>query len=250
MGNMLHQLLAVESDLAQQSRNILDVETKATFTKKQDLFDGVMKVYTPSESDGELIPTETKEIVTTVKEKLDYAKDAVIKAIDATLSKEETNASGNAKASLILDDGTDFGVLSATSLIALEKNLIRIREVYKEIPTVDPARTWTHDPTQSRAIYVAPVDTKFRSVKKMVTLVKAPATVQFPAQVELVSTDVQVGKYETTYTSGRLQPIDKSNLLAKIDNLILAVKQARQAANQAQVVNVKLGDKIFAYINS
>ena len=44
MGNMLHQLLAVEQDLVQQSRNILDVECKNTFTKKQDLFQRVKKL--------------------------------------------------------------------------------------------------------------------------------------------------------------------------------------------------------------
>jgi hypothetical protein len=247
---MLHQLLSCEGDLAQQSRNILDVECLNTFTKKEDLFDGVLKNYVSFDQNGEQIPLEKKELVTTVAEKLDYAKDAMIKAIDATISKEETNASGTAKAPLVLDDGTEFGTLSATSLIALEKYLVRIREVYKRIPTVDPARSWTKDATQARAIYVAPVETKFRSVEKLDVITKAAATDKFPAQTELVKNVVQVGKYETTYSTGRLQPIEKSNLLTKIDTLIQAVKQARQQANQAQVVNVKLGDKIFTYINS
>jgi hypothetical protein len=249
-GNFLHQLLCVEQDLAQQSRNILDVECLNTFTKKEDLFDGVLKNYVSFDQNGEQIPPEKKELVTTVAEKLDYAKDAMIKAIDATISKEETNASGTATAPLKLDDGTDFGTLSATSLIALEKYLVRIREVYKKIPTVDPARSWTKDPTQARAIYVAPVETKFRSVEKLEVLLKAAATDKFAAQTELVKNVVQVGRYETTYSTGRLQPIEKSNLLSKIDTLIQAVKQARQQANQAQVVNVKLGDKLFTYINS
>lgn len=246
----LFQVLAVESDLNQQSRAILDVEAKSTFTKKQDLFDGVQKNYIPLDSDGEQIPPETKEIVTTVKEKLEYAKTSTIKAIDATLSKEETNASGIAKAKLILDDGTDFGTLSATSLIALEKYLVRVRDVYKEIPTTDPTRTWTKDKTSARDIYIAPVDTKFRTVKKQVVITKSPATDKFPAQVELIQSDVQSGKYETVYSTGRLQPIEKSNLLTKIDNLIMAIKKARQDANNVDAINVKIGDSIFAYINS
>jgi hypothetical protein len=246
----LFQVLAVEADLVQQSKNILDIEAKNTFTKKQDHFDGLLKNYVTSESDGEQIPSESKEVVTTVTEKLDYTKDAVIKAIDATLSKEETNSAAIAKADLTLDDGTKFGTLSATSLIALEKFLVRIRDVYKEIPTVDPARTWNKDVTSKRDLYIAPVETKFRSVKKQVVLVKSPATDKFPAQVELVQSDVQVGRYETTYITGRLQPIEKSNLLTKIDNLIMAVKKARQTANNVDAVDVKLGAKIFNYINS
>ena len=244
----LHQLLAVEGDLNQQSKNILE-ETTSALSKKQDLFDGLLKTYISSEDNGEQIPPESKEIVTTVAEKLDYAKTAVIKAIDATISKEETNASGSAKAELKVD-GVDFGVLSATSLIALEKFLVRIRESYKMIPTLDPSRSWKKDSTVDRAVYVSPVETKFRSVKKQKVITLAPETDKHPAQVQLVQDDVQVGKYETTYSSGRLQPIQKSNLLNKIDNLILAVKQAREAANQVDTINVKLGHKIFDDINS
>jgi hypothetical protein len=245
----LHQLLAVEGDLNQKGKLILE-ETTATLSKKQDLFDGLLKTYISSEDNGEQIPPESKEIVTTVAEKLDYAKDAVIKSIDATISKEETNASGNAKAPLILDDGTDFGTLSATSLIALEKFLVRIRETYKAIPTLDPSRSWKKNPTVDRAIYSSPTETKFRSVKKSKVITLAPETDKHPAQVQLVQDDIQVGKYETVYSSGRLQPIDKSGLLNKIDTLILAVKQAREAANQVDAINVKLGEKIFNYINS
>jgi hypothetical protein len=246
--NFLHALLAVESDLQQQSKSIVE-EMTSTFTKKQDHFDGLLKNYVSSEVEGELIPPESKEIVTTVQEKLDYAKTAVIKAIDATLSKEETNASGKAVAQLVVN-GTDFGKLSATSLIALEKFLVRERESYKNIPTLDPSKSWTKDANQSRAVYLTPVDTKFRSVKKQQVIVKAPATDKFPAQVELVQNDVQVGKYETVYSSGRLQPIEKSKLLTKIDDLIMAVKQAREEANQVEVIDVKLGDKIFKFIHS
>jgi len=244
----LHQLLAVESDLNQQAKNIQE-ETVSTFTKKQDLFDGVLKLYKPNEEGGEQIPPESKEIVTTVTEKLDYAKAAVIKAIDATISKEETNASGNAKAELKVD-GINFGKFSATSLIALEKFLVRLREEYKCIPTLDPARTWTKDATTVRQSYQAPIDVKFRSVKRQVVITLSPATEKFPANTVLATEDTQVGKYETTYTSGRLQPIEKSNLLSKIDNMILAVKQAREEANQVDVVEVKLGNKIFDFIHS
>ena len=245
----LHQVLACEQDLVQQSRNILDVETKATFTKKQDHFDGLLKSYVSMVEGGDMVPPESKEIVTTVAEKLQYAKDSVIKALDATLSKEETNSSGIAKAPLVVN-GTDFGVFSATSLIALEKVLVRIRDVYKEIPTTDPTRSWIKDRTQDRDIYVSPSETKYRGAKKMEVITKSAATDKFPAQTEMVSVDVQVGKYETVYSTGRLLPIEKSNLLSKIDAMILAVKSARQEANNVTAVDVKFGDKLFAFINS
>jgi len=245
--NMLHQLIAVEPDLAQQSRAIME-ETVNTFTKKADHFDGVQKLYKPYEDGGEQIPDEIKEIVTTVDEKLDYAKKIVIRSMDATISKEETNASGKARASLVVD-GVDFGELAATSLIALERILERIREEYKAIPTLDPTKTWTKSDDTGKMLYKTPIEVKFRAVKTKVPLVLAPATDKFPAQVQVLDSDKQVGRYETIYRSGRLTPTEKSDLLEKIDNLVLAVKKAREKANQTQVVQVDLGRKIFDYIH-
>lgn len=245
--NMLHQLIAVEPDLAQQSRAIME-ETVNTFTKKADHFDGVQKIYKPYEDGGEQIPDEIKEVVTTVQEKLDYAKKIVIRAMDATISKEETNASGTARAELVVD-GVNFGELAATSLIALERMLERIREEYKAIPTLDPTKSWVKADFTGRILYETPIEVKFRAVKTKIPLVLSPATDKFPAQVQVLDSDKQVGRYETIYRSGRLTPTEKSNLLEKIDNLVLAVKKAREKANQTKAVQVDLGKKIFEFIH-
>lgn len=243
----LHALIAYEQDLAQQSKAILD-EAANTFLKKQDHFDGIQKSYSPFTEGGEQIPTETKEVVTTVEEKLAYTHKAVIKAINATLSKEETNASGVAKAALIVD-GVNFGEFSATSFISLERSLTRIRDLYKDIPTLDPTKTWTKKDSTGKVLYETEPEVKFRTNKKQTPLVLYAATDKHPAQVQIITTDEQVGKYDTVYRSGRLTPLEKSKLLEKIDNLIVAVKKAREKANQADVVSVEVGGKIFDYIH-
>ena len=243
----LHALIAYEQDLAQQSKAIME-EADNTFLKKQDHFDGVQKVYNAFVDGGEKIPPEVKEVVTTVEDKLAYTQKAVIKAINATLSKEETNASGVAKASLIVD-GINFGDFSATSFISLERSLNCIRNLYKSIPTLDPTKTWTKKDSTGRVLYETASEVKFRTNKKQIPLVLAPATDKFAAQVQIVTTDEQVGQYDTVYRSGRLTPLEKSNLLEKIDNLIIAVKKAREKANQADVVSVEVGGKIFDYIH-
>ena len=53
-------------------------EAMVTFVKRSDHFDGVSKVFVSSVEDAQAIPPEKKEIVTTVKEKLDYAKKDII----------------------------------------------------------------------------------------------------------------------------------------------------------------------------
>lgn len=241
--NQLHQLLAVENDRKQQAINIMN-ETVATFQKKPDHFDGMRKDYHAVEEDGMKIPPEYKEIVTTVKDKLNYSEEAVIKAIDAHISKEETNSSGGANAVLKIGD-TEFN-LSATSLLALESHLIKIRNMYKAIPTLDPAKKWSKD---EMGIYNAEPSVTYRTEKQAKVIQLAKATDRHAEQATLVNEDVQVGHYITVNKSGKVKPKQKSDLLANIDKLIDAVKVARAKANQAEVENVKIGKKIFDYIN-
>ena len=242
--NQLHQLLAVENDRKQQANNILQ-ETIDTFSKKHDHFDGIKKTYESYDEADQKIPPELKEIVTTVKDKLAYSQQAISKGIDAQISKEETNASGIVKAELKIDN-TSFGDLSATSLLALEQFLIKIRNMYKVIPTLDPTKKWN----LKDGIYETDQEVKYRTEKKIEKIVKAEATKEHPAQVDLINIDRQVGEYLTVYKSGKITPFQKSQLLEKIDNLIDAVKKARSKANESEVKNIKIGDKIFQYINN
>lgn len=242
--NQLHQLLAVENDRKQQAVNIMN-ETINTFQKKTEHFDGLKKIYTAFEEGGMEVPPETKEVKETVPSKLNYAKKSIIKAIDAQLSKEESNASGNVRAELIVN-GTNFGELSSTSLLALESHMIKIRTMYKAIPTLDPVRKWNKD---EFGIYVTESEVKFRAEKKQEKIVLYEATEHHPAQVSLEHVDKQVGQYDTVYKSGKITPKQKSDLLAKIDSIIDAVKRARAKANQAEITELKIGSKLFDYIN-
>jgi hypothetical protein len=245
-GNLLHQIIAVEKDLEQQARAIVEEATNI-FNKKADHCDGIMKVYKSYDEAGEKLPPESKEVVTTVKEKLDYTKESLTKAINTTLAREETNGSGRAVAELVVGN-TNFGKLSATSFIALERYLEKIRDEYKAIPTLDATKSWNKESSSGRNLYISQ-DTTYRTTRSNVPLVMAPATDKHPAQVQLVQKDSQVGEYHTTYFSGRITSLEKSLLLGKIDDLIIAVKKAREQANQVKVVEVDIGKKIFDFIN-
>jgi hypothetical protein len=242
--NQLHQLLAVENGRKQQAVNIMN-ETINTFQKKTDHFDGLTKIYSAFEEGGQEVPPETKEVKETVPSKINYAKKSIIKAIDAQLSKEESNASGIVRAELLVK-GVSFGELSSTSLLALESHMLKVRAVYKAIPTLDPVRKWNKD---EFGIYITDSEVKYKTSKKQQVITLYEATKEHPAQVQLDYVDTQVGQYDTTYKSGKITPKQKSDLLAKIDNIIDAVKRARAKANQAEIVEMKIGNKLFDYIN-
>lgn len=245
MSTQLHQIIACENDVVKQAESVRN-ETETTFLKKQEHFDGLRKDYSAKSDDEEQIPPEVKEVVTTVADKLSHTEKFMIKAINLTLSKEETNSSGNAKAELVVD-GTTFGTFSATSLLALEKKLVSLRKLYEEIPTLDPSRTW--DKSDIDNIFQTK-ELKYRTAKKVRAMTLAPATDKHPAQVQLVNEDVQVGTYNTTYYSGKIRPKLKSEYLERIDNLLVEVKKAREKANQVDVVDVTVASKIFDYIRN
>lgn len=248
-GTLLHQVLAVEHDKTGLSKKII-LETGKLFKDKQDHFDGLSKNYVSFEEGAkDEIPPESKEVVTTVLEKLEYSKDAISKAIDVVMTKEETNSSGKAVAEFIVGHKS-FGKYSATGYLALDKFLKEIRSMLEWIPTLDPTKVWSKETSTGRNLYETPKEVKYRSVKKQRVLTLAPATDKHPAQTQLVQEDVQVGLYETVFRSGRMTPGEKSAILAKIDDMILAAKEARGKANQAEVTQVKLGEEIFKYLLS
>ena len=245
MANKLHELLAVEQDRKHKATQAMG-EAINIFTKKDAHFDGMIKHYVAIEDDAEVIPDENKEIVTTIKEKLDAVMELVIAGIDAHASKEETNSSNVAKAELKVGDIV-FGTFSATTLLALEAQLAKLKELYQAMPLLDNTRKWNYD-TQ-KGMFKSADEVKFRSIKRPKVIVKYEATKEHPAQTELLYLDFQVGKYETTYFSGKITPAQKATLLKRIDEILETTKIARAKANNVEVNNIKIGKQIFDFIN-
>lgn len=246
MSNKLHEILALDQDRKNKANQAIG-ESKKTFIKNATAFDGMLKKYISTEENAEQMPEETKEMVTTVKKSLNTTLPPVIISIDASLTKEETNSSGTAKAELVVE-GQKFGTFSATTLLALEAKLAKVLDLYKVIPTVDTARKWRFD--KQNDVYRTEEEVKFRTIKRPKVVVMYEATEHHPAQTELVNIDFQVGKYETTYFSGRITPTEKSTLIDRFEKTIEAVKIARSKANNVPVKNVKLGKEIFDFIHN
>ncbi|MEO0898878.1 MAG: hypothetical protein AAFY71_20870 [Bacteroidota bacterium] len=245
MSNKLHEILAIEQDRKHKA-NLAIGEAKKVFTKNQSVFDGMIKQYVPMEEMADQIPEESKQLESTVMQLLTEKLKPVIVAMDATLSKEETNASNLAKAELKVGEKS-FGEFSATTLLALESYLGKVQDIYASIPVLDTSRKFTFD--EQLDYYRSDVEVKFRSIKRPKVIVKYEATDKHPAQTEIMNIDFQVGKYETTYFSGRITPTQKNRLLDRLEKLIEAVKVARSRANNVEVNQIKLGQDLFDFIH-
>jgi hypothetical protein len=245
---VLHQILAVEKDLNTKGDRII-AEGIKTFKEKTSHFDGRIKTYSSLEDKGEQIPPEKQEIVTTVKQKLDYVWGPLVDSIDISLTKEATNASGTTLTPLIVGS-TNLGEFNAIEFLSLETKLKGLRSFYMNIPTLDPTHAWAEDPQADRAgIYKTEPETSMRSTQVATPIVLAEATPQHKAQVELVKVSVQQGSFSTILSSGRVTPAMKSEYLSKIDDLIKGVKMARAQANQVPVIERKVGALLKAFIH-
>lgn len=250
--SQLHEILAVDKDLEQVSSKVVG-EAVVTFTKKTDHFTGhvrTLSMFDEARKKEEKSQEEIKEITTTVPEKLDYVAQHLVRYFDVLAQKETTNQ--QAKASVQLADGsTLLENVPATLLLALENKLAKLREMYDSLPTLQPGIEWEDDPSAKlRGVYKAKTPEYAQKTEKDFNFrVLVAATDKHPAQIEKWNIDKVVGEYKRDRVSGMLSPAQKSSLMAKLDSLIGAVKQARMRANTQEVVKFEVGKKIFDYLH-
>jgi hypothetical protein len=245
----LHELLSVESDLEGTANKIRE-EAIHTLAKKPDHFISMQKkleMFDESKSNENL--EERKEMVTTVKDKLDYVAEHHIRYIDAVFQKELTNSF--AKADLVVDGITLSMNVPATFLLGMETKLKKIRDVYEAIPTLAPGIKWEKDNTLGNGVYrSATPDIKLKTAKTFQHKILVNPTDKHPAQIEKWEESIPVGKYTTTTQCSMMTPAEKSNLIGRIDKLIQGCKQARQRANCAEVQKAEIGKVFFDYIDA
>ena len=241
----LHELLPAESALQSQMQKI-EIESKGVFNKNE-LFLGLVKVTTmldENRSNEDL--TENKQVTTTVPDRLAYTKDYIVRCYDAFLQKEEANQ--RAKADIVLEDGTVLAKdVPACALLGFESKLAQFRQMLESVPTLQPGIAWEESDTPN--VYKDKhgiTKMKTEKTKKFVTV--APATDKHPAQVEKWDADVPVAKINEHSFSGMVTSAYKKNLLGKCDALIIAVKSARQRANDVEVSNITIGKRMMDFV--
>jgi hypothetical protein len=240
----LHELIAVEPELKQKALKTAG-EVGAMFEKGSALFTGQVRTYKSADDGGDKLPDETKNLSANVQEQLAKVQKEFGRWIDAVVSKEVSNTLTSAD--VVLDGNELFSKLPAPALLNLEAKLETLRGVYAAIPTNDLTEAWKLDPSQG--VWVSDPAVTNRSKKVQKPLVLYPATPEHPAQTQLITEDVREGSWTTVKTSGMLSPTEKSDMLSRLDDLLMAVKKARQRANEVVAVDVKVAETIFNYIH-
>lgn len=239
----LNQVVAVEKGL--KARSEAAATTLYHSLQKKDEFEGISRVYTPKDDEGEQLPREGKRVQLRVPDLLAEIAEAWTPLYDVTLTKESANQA--ATASVIVDGDVLLADAPVPVLLFLEKKLADFATVVRRIPTLDPAFSWAADGTQDNIFKTDAVES-LRSKKVPRNHVKAPATDRHPAQVDVYYEDIPVGRWETTRLSGAVPLKFKQALLERVTKLSNAVKRAREEANSTEVTEKKMGETIFSWL--
>jgi len=245
----LHELLAVEGQLKSQAE-ATRTELRNTFEKKRHLFEEKVVTFNSSDEGAEPVREQQSDLQSKVADELAWIAGIWQKAIDASYQVAQANTT--AFADVILDDGTTLLThVPATGLLELEKRAAEIEELVKAIPTLDPAKGFAPDANRGAHIYKARDVVKTRTKKTQRALVMYPATPEHPAQTQLISEDVPVGKLTEQEWSGLITPAEKGAMLERAEQARRAIKQARQRANDVELNGagtVAVGARLFAHV--
>ena len=238
----LNQIIAVEKGV--KSRSFQELSEAHHKLQKPTLLAGISRTYRPKDEEGEELPPEATRVQVQAEDVIRQTAAVLTRLFDVTATKDWTNCI--ARADVIVDGRTLIKDAPVAYLLFLEKQLVDLLTFIRKLPILDAAESWAFDPSAD-AWATEPVQT-VRTKKIPRNHVKAEATEKHPAQVEVYYEDVVVGYWRTIKFSGALPAQRVNQLLERVEKLQHAVKFAREAANNTEVEDQKVGAAVFDYL--
>lgn len=248
----LHELLAAEKTVT-NSRDAMAKDTLNKFEKGENFFTGFTKTLklmgdNPNNVDLEKAARQDKTLPTTVVTTLDYFLKYWAKAEDVLASKNKTNT--HALADIEFRGDTIAYSVPVDELMGLEVRLGELRKLAMQIPTLDASKEWKvdHNAAQIGTWQAVHQVMTTKTEKQMTAVVLYPHSDKHPAQVEKVVSDAVIGTFTQDNVSGATTAIQKAQVIATLDELITAVKQARTRANSVTAVSENIGQVLVDLI--
>lgn len=238
----LNQILAIEK----QTKTNAYGEFTALHqnAQKSQLLSGISRTYKSVDEDGERFPNEEHGVQIRLADVIAQSKKILVPWWDITLQRDQANT--EAKSDVVVDGTALLRDVPATYLLWLEKQLNDLHTFITKLPHLPPDEVWTFDDQQdcyrSRDVETA----KTKKIPK--PFVKAEATKEHPAQVEVVHEDVVQGYWTTVKFSGALPQRQIRDMRERCEKLLAAVKFAREQANLTEVPKVHAGEAVLSYL--
>jgi len=238
----LNQIIAVEKGV--KSKSFQELTQAHQDLQKPALLAGISRAYQPKDEDGEQLPPESTRVQVKAEDVLRATAATLTKLFDVTATKDWANRT--ACADVTVDGQLLLAQVPVPYLLFLEKQLTDLSAFVRKLPVLDAAESWNLDPSTD-AWKTEQVRT-IRTRKVPRNHVKAEATENHPAQVEVYYEDVPVGYWTTVKFSGALPARRVNELRERVEKLQQAVKFAREEANAAEVTDQRMGEAVFGYL--
>lgn len=256
MTQQLHTVLAVRDGV--KSRKTAQLTETHRLATKTDLYEGLTRSYQPRAEDGDPLPPENKNVQANADTMLNQLVQVISRDWDLMATIDATNQVATADVLVPTGATTSAGepvtktVLTgvpAQFLLFLARELDDVYTFVAKLPVLDPAARWSYD-ANVMAYVAEPVKTH-RTKKVRVNhnvWLPTPGNDKHPAQVNVYEEDVIVGDWTLVRRSGALPLERKARLLQKIDDLRLAVREARERANQTDAVKTTVARQVFDHL--
>lgn len=242
----LNQIIAIENGEKARS-NKATAPLFHALDKDTILFVGLTRTYEPVDETGEQLPEESVRVKATVNDIIEMFVKNCSRLLDVSATKDMSNTT--AFADVVVGDQTIIAKAPVTFLLPFEKFLSQeVRGLVETMPVLDPAQDWSESNSERQGIYETPVVRRHRTKKVNKVLELSPATDKHPAQVQLVAEDVLAGYWNEKKFSGAVPASRKAELVERVEDLIAAVKFAREKANDTEVTDLKVGEAVFGYL--
>jgi len=240
----LNQIIAVVN--GKKTRTQTELGDLYKVIQKPELFNGLSRTYKPLDDEGETQPSETKKVQLTVKNAVSKVQDILTETLDLVYTQDKANCL--AKADIVVGEQVVAKDVPVTHLLFLEKQLVDIRTFISHLPTLDPTETWFYN--ENAELNTSGSTTTNRSKKVMKNHVKAKATDKHPEQVDVYTEDVKVGEWTAIKFSGAISAQEKNSMFGRVNDLIDAVKAAREKANSMEIKTEKIAKNLFNFVFS
>lgn len=238
----LSQHLALRDGV--KSRTNKEFTELQKIVKAEDLFKGLDKTYQKKNEDGEDAPPQTLKVRARVQDLLMSLSNLVADQLDVEATVDEANC--EAAADVVVNGATLLQQVPVTTLLTLDRDLKQVREFINTLPVLDNSHVWTNDP--SAGLYKTNEVRTVRTAKVQEPILLAPATEKHPAQAQLITVDKSVGEWVSVHTSGAIPIDEKKKLLKNCDELLDAVKVAKEEANSIKTSQVSIGKTLMGHI--
>ena len=238
----LNQIVAIEKGV--KSSNYKKISELHKSVQKSVLLEGRSRTYRPKDDEGDQIPAENQHVQLRVDSVLKELRGALSDLFDTVATKDWGNC--EARADVVVDGRVIVPQAPVTYLLFLEKQLSDLKTFVEKLPVLDPSERWEYDGATDAWATQAVETTRTKKIPR--NHVKAEATKEHPAQVEVYMEDVVIGYWRTIRYSGALPQARVAELSERVERLQKAVKFAREEANGLDVPRQHPAAAFFDYL--